>query len=155
MERHERAGVRDGRLMLWLRLARVYARVQQATAMHLRDYDLTIAQFDVLAQVGAHEGLTQQELAAALLVTQGNVTQLLDRMQERGLLERRRTPGARGKRVYLTEAGWGLNRRAVPAQEALIRDLFDLDDDDAVVMYRLLRRIERGFDAGDDREVTT
>lgn len=71
----------DPGVLAWLRLARVYTAIDRRTAQFLRRFDLTTAQFDVIAQVGAHEGLTQQELAEALLVTKGNVTQLLDRLE--------------------------------------------------------------------------
>jgi len=146
MEAH-RAGplqVRDERLLAWLRLARIAARVDQATADHLRAWDLTVAQFDVLAQVGARPGLSQQELAGALLVTKGNVTQVLDRMEARGLVERRQEPGRRGNCLHLTAAGWRLNRDVVPAQERLIRDLFaGVSDDEARALHRLLRTLDR------------
>jgi DNA-binding PadR family transcriptional regulator len=39
-------------------------------------------------EVGRARGLSQQDLAATLLVTKGNVTQLLDRMQRDGLIVR-------------------------------------------------------------------
>jgi DNA-binding MarR family transcriptional regulator len=45
---------------------------------------LNNAQFDVLAHVGAVEGMTQQELADSILVTKGNVALLLDRVEGRG-----------------------------------------------------------------------
>jgi DNA-binding MarR family transcriptional regulator len=131
-------------VLAWLRLARVYTAIDRRTAQFLRQFDLTTAQFDVIAQVGAHEGLTQQDLAEALLVTKGNVTQLLDRLEERGLIERRVEPGRRGKALYLTTTGWALNRQAVPAQEAMIASLFEsLDLEDRNRLGALLRRIDR------------
>src|SRR6478752_7087481 len=114
----ERNGTRDNRVIAWMRLARVYTLIDRESASLLRQFDLSVAQFDVIAQVGAREGRTQQELADALLVTKGNITQLLDRLEERRLIERRTEPGRRGKMLYLTDSGWNLNRQAVPAQEA-------------------------------------
>lgn len=100
---------------LWGRLARFYERQLRLAGVHLRAWGLSTAQFDVLAQVGAHEGMTQQELAERLLVTQGNITQLLDKLERRGLL--RRCPEGRLKRLVLTEAGRRLRDDVVPAQE--------------------------------------
>ena len=138
---------RDPGVLAWIRMARIHARVQALTADRLRAHDLTIAQFDVIAQVGGNEGMTQQELAGALLVTKGNVTQLLDRLEARGLIERRTEPGRRGNRLYLTDAGWRLNRAAVPEHEALVRDLFaGLSGDNARTMNRLLRQLDRSLD---------
>lgn len=137
---------RDPGLLAWLRLARVYTAIDRRTAQFLRQFDLSTAQFDVIAQVGAREGLSQQELAEALLVTKGNVTQLLDRLEERGLIERRTEPGRRGKALYLTEAGWALNRQAVPAQEAMIASLFEpMERDDRIRLGTLLRTVDRAL----------
>lgn len=61
--------VRRPGLLVWLRLARVYQKVDRAAAEGMRCHDLSMAQFDVLAQVGAAEGISQQQLADSLLVT--------------------------------------------------------------------------------------
>jgi len=106
----------------WLLLARVFQQVHRASVDLLRRWDLSVAQFDVLVQVGLREGLTQQQLADQLLVTKGNVCQLLDRMEERGLLERRQE--GRANRLYLTEKGRALRSEAMPAQEQLIEGIF-------------------------------
>lgn len=100
---------------LWGRLARFYERQLRLAGAHLRAWDLSTAQFDVLAQIGRHEGMTQLELAERLLVTQGNITQLLDKLERRGLL--RRCPEGRLKRLVLTEAGRRIHDDVVPAQE--------------------------------------
>ncbi len=60
--RPRRAGV-----VAWLRLARVYQKLERAGMEHLRCWGLSVPQFDILAHVSAAEGLTQQELATARL----------------------------------------------------------------------------------------
>lgn len=106
----------------WLRLARVFQKVDRASVDLLRQWDLSVAQFDVLVQVGNSEGLTQQQLADRLLVTKGNVCQLLDRMEERGLLVRQQE--GRANHLYLTAKGKELRAEALPAQEHLIESIF-------------------------------
>jgi DNA-binding MarR family transcriptional regulator len=131
-------------VLVWLRLARAYQKVDRASIAHLRGHGLSLAQFDVLARVGAAEGLTQQELADALLVTKGNVCQLLDRMAGLGLLVRR--PEGRTNRVFLTEAGRRLVEEVVPSQEALITRLFQpLSPDDQRELLGLLRKLDRAL----------
>ena len=126
----------------WLRLIRVHQKVGRALAEHLRRWDLSVAQFDVLAQVGVREGITQQELADALLVTKGNICQILDRMEAAGLLVRRQD--GRRKRLYLTDVGRTLRAEAVPAQEALIAQQFSaLAPGEQVQLLRLLRKLDR------------
>jgi DNA-binding MarR family transcriptional regulator len=100
---------------LWGRIARFYARQLRLASTHLRGWELSVAQFDALAMIGRHHGLTQQELAARLLVTQGNITQLLDKLEGRGLL--RRCPEGRVNRLVLTDAGRQLHDVVVPEQE--------------------------------------
>jgi DNA-binding MarR family transcriptional regulator len=129
-------------VLAWMRLARVYHKVDRASAAHLRRRGLSVAQLDVLARVGARPGMTQGELAEALLVTKGNVCQLLDRMEAEGLLERRRE--GRAKRLHLTPRGRALAGEVVPAQERVVDGLFGVLDPAAQrQLLALLRRLDR------------
>ena len=130
---------------MWLRLMRVYTRLEARSQRQLRTHGLTGAQFDVLAQVGAREGCTQQELADSLLVTKGNVTQLLDRMEECGWLTR--THEGRTKRVRLTRAGHALRRRVLQEHERyMAAQLAALPTAEQKALAQLLRKIERSLD---------
>ncbi len=127
---------------LWTRLARAYERNIRLAEGRLRGWDLSVAQFDVLAQVGAHEGITQQALAKRLLVTQGNITQLLDKLERRGLI--RRCPDGRLKRLTLTEEGWRLRERVVPGQEQFQAEQFAaLTPEEQRLLLALLRKLQR------------
>jgi DNA-binding MarR family transcriptional regulator len=93
--------------------------------------------------LGLHEGITQQELADRLLVTKGNISQLIARMERRGLI--RRCQEGRAMRLHLTEAGRHLRAAALPAQEALVaRHFAHLTPDEARALHTLLRRVDRG-----------
>src|SRR5436190_2879678 len=81
-------GLRRPAVLAWLHLMRISHRVQQATAAELNVHGLSNAQFDVLTQIGAAEGISQLDLAQRLFVTQGNVTQLLDKMEARDWIQR-------------------------------------------------------------------
>jgi DNA-binding MarR family transcriptional regulator len=105
----------------WLRFARVYHRIDHRLIAQLRARDLSLAQFDVLSQVGASEGLTQQVLADRLLVTKGNICQLLDRMEDADLLVRRQD--GRSNRIYLTAGGRRLVQEVLPEHETLVASL--------------------------------
>lgn len=127
---------------LWARIARIYSHNMRQAAARLRALDLSVAQFDALAQIGAHEGLTQQELAQRLLVTEGNITQLLDRLQQRGLIARCRE--GRLKRLVLTETGRQLRDKAVPGQEWFQADQFAaLTPDERRTLLALLGKVQR------------
>ena len=130
----------------WLRLMRVFQKIDRASGEHLRAWDLSVAQFDVLAHVGASEGTTQQELADSLLVSKGNVCQLLDRMEGRGWILRRQE--GRANRLFLTEEGRELFEEVVPAHEAMIAGRFSvLSEEEQSQLYELLRKFDRALDA--------
>ena len=82
------SGVRNPGLLAWLYMMRVSNKIHHASADHLEKYDLTAAQFDVLAHLNAKSGISQQALSERLLVTKGNVCGLIDRMESRGLVSR-------------------------------------------------------------------
>jgi DNA-binding MarR family transcriptional regulator len=118
--------------------------VDHSTVERLRPWDLSVAQFDVLAQVGAHDGLTQQQLAAALLVTKGNICQLLDRLERLGLVRRQQV--GRANRLHLTDAGRALREQVVPAQETLVAErLAALTPDEQRTLLSLLRKLDHAF----------
>ncbi len=143
-ELEARAGAERAALLAWLRLARAFQKIDRASAAHLRAWDLSVAQFDALAQLGAAEGITQQELADRLLVTKGNVSQLLDRMERRGLI--RRCQEGRAMRLFLTDTGRRLHAAAVPAQEALITGRFAaLTPAEQRQLLGLLRKLDRAL----------
>ncbi|HEY7019770.1 MAG TPA: MarR family transcriptional regulator [Ktedonobacterales bacterium] len=136
---------------LWVRFARVFHRMDRRLVAQLRARDLSLAQFDVLAQVSASEGLTQQELADRLLVTKGNVCQLLDRMEDADLLTRRQD--GRANRVYLTASGARLVQEVLPEHEALISSLLSaLTPDEQRQLRVLLRTLDHNL-RGDEGEV--
>src|SRR5262245_13622574 len=108
------SGLRQPAVLAWLRLARVFQKIDTRSERFFRTHDLNTAQFDVLAHVGAAGGMTQQELANALLVTKGNISQLLAKLEQDGLIVRR--PQGRTNCLFLTERGQTLFDKVVPQQ---------------------------------------
>jgi DNA-binding MarR family transcriptional regulator len=139
-------------VVTWLRLTRTHQKIHHAATAQVRPFGLTLAQFDVLAHVSAAEGLPQQDLADALLVTKGNVCQLVDRLEERGLIARRQD--GRVNRLYLTEAGRALVAEVIPAHEAAIAERFAaLPRSDQVKLHALLRRLDRALAPAQGTEI--
>src|SRR5919107_1451307 len=150
-ESRDRGGsLRRASVLAWLRLLRVSQKVERDLAGQLKLWGLNNAQFDVLAHVGVAEGITQQELADSLLVTKGNVAQLLDRMQKRGLIER--CPEGRINRLFLTEEGRRTFAGVVPAHEALIDErLSVLSREEQKQLLELLRKLDHALDRRDSK----
>ena len=138
-------GVKTPALLGWLRLMRVYHKVSRRSAERLKGWGLSVAQFDVLAHVGAAEGITQQELADTLVVSKGNVCQLLDKMEGRGLISR--VQEGRANRLFLTHEGRRLFEDVVPAHEASIAERFSvLSEADQAQLHELLRKFDRALE---------
>ncbi len=132
-------------VLAWIRLARVFQKVDRASSEGMRHHDLSMAQFDVLAHVGANEGISQQQLANSLLVTKGNVCQLLDRMEKSGLIQRH--PEGRTNRLYPTEYGRKLFAQVVPAHEERIAEMFtSLSREEQSQLLRLLRKVDQSLE---------
>ena len=129
----------------WMRLTRIYHKVERRSAERLKGWGLSVAQFDVLAHVGAAEGITQQELADTLVVSKGNVCQLLDKMEGRGWISR--VQEGRANRLFLTDEGRRLFEDVVPAHEAGIAGQFSvLSEVDQALLHELLRKFDCALD---------
>ena len=141
-------------LRVWFRFIRLNRRVTAAMGAELRALGLSIPQFDVLSTLTEREGLTQQDLAARLYVTKGNVSGLIDRLVEAGSVERRPIPGdRRSHALHLTPAGAALAARGLAAQAAYVARTLgrfsgpDLAAFEALVLeWRALARDDSGPD---------
>ncbi|MBP1155552.1 MULTISPECIES: MarR family transcriptional regulator [unclassified Paenibacillus] len=128
-------------ILLWFRLSRFYNQSIRETNHHLKKWNMTAAQFDVLAQVGAAGRITQQELAEKLVVTKGNITQLIHKVEELGWIEREQD--WKTKYVSLTEAGKALFDDVVPLQERFQAAQFGkLNSSEQKQLVALLKKLQ-------------
>lgn len=75
------------------------------------------SEYDVLVNIagGAREGVRPTDLAERVLLTKSGLTRLLDRLVERGFIERHACPtDRRGQLIVLTAEGRHAFRRATP-----------------------------------------
>lgn len=105
-----------------MRLTRVFAKMQRAAAVQLRHWELSVAHFDVLVQTGLAEGLSQRELAERLLISKGNLSQLLDKMERDDLLARCRE--GRVNCLRLTTRRGTLYAEVLPARQEMVEATF-------------------------------
>lgn len=107
---------------MWLRLAKCYNLALRDVRASLRDA-CTLPQFDVLSQLKRSDerGLTFSELSRLLLVTAGNLTGIIDRLEEQGLVRRETNPEDRRETfIKLTDKGRDYATEIIPKHE---RDL--------------------------------
>ncbi|MED3729341.1 MarR family winged helix-turn-helix transcriptional regulator [Priestia filamentosa] len=127
-------------LMLWFRITRIYNQSIRESNQHLKKWELSTAQFDVLFQVGSHERLSQQELANRLFVTKGNITQLLSKMEDLGLIKREQE--WKTKYLSLTEEGKEYFYEVVPKQEHFqVSQFSNLNYKEKKQLLNLLKKI--------------
>ena len=96
------------RLRLWLRLLRVARAIESELRERLRlTFAITLPQFDVMAALARKpDGMKMTELSRFLMVSNGNVTGIIDRLVADGLVAREATAGdRRSVRVRLTDKG--------------------------------------------------
>jgi MarR family 2-MHQ and catechol resistance regulon transcriptional repressor len=138
-------------LGLWVSLARCYATYSKAVAATVQHHGLTLPQFGALEALYHLGPLTLGDLADKLLVTGGNVTYVMDRLEGQGLVARFRS--ADDRRVVLaclTEAGRDLVARVFPEHAEHIEHLCrHLEPDEQDELRRLLKVLGKGI-ARDD-----
>ncbi len=93
---------------------------------HIRSMGLTPPQFSVIAELGGTQGMTAVELANSTLHAKASLTGIIDRLVDKGLVERRPIPGdRRAMNVRLTKKGEGLHRKCFVAQANFVRPYFE------------------------------
>lgn len=96
------------RLRLWLRLLRATRMIEGELRERLRSrHNTTLPRFDVLAALYRHEkGLRMSALSSELMVSNGNVTGIVERLVSEGLVMRHAVEGDRRATVVrLTRKG--------------------------------------------------
>ncbi|MBT3532348.1 MAG: MarR family transcriptional regulator [Rhodospirillaceae bacterium] len=133
-------------LRLWLRLLTCTNLVEGEIRRRLRqDFATTLPRFDLLAQLDRHpDGLSLTGLSNRMMVSNGNLTGLVDRLEADGLVERRPDPNdGRSTRVALTRAGKSHFDAMTPAHEAWVNDLLDgLSTDEIQRLHDLLGKLK-------------
>ncbi|MFI7063065.1 MarR family winged helix-turn-helix transcriptional regulator [Kribbella sp. NPDC050124] len=125
------------------RLHRIANHLTGELTLLYAKYGLSEGEFDVLAalrRAGSPYERAPGEIALHTMVTTGAVTKRVDRLEQAGLVQRRRSDDdGRGRVVRLTPAGRRLFDRAFTAHMANERRLLDaLDPDDAKQLEQLL-----------------
>lgn len=132
-------------LKLLVVLMRTHASVGAHLQANVAEHGLTLTEFGIL-EVLYHKGpLLLGEVQKRILVSSGGVTYLVDRLEGKGLVERRACPEDRRARyAALTSAGEALIARIFPAHAALIEELMStLSLDEQRTAVKLLRRLGR------------
>jgi DNA-binding MarR family transcriptional regulator len=140
------------RLRLWIRLLRTARAVEAELRERLRvDFATTLPQFDVMAALARKEaGMTMTELSRFLMVSNGNVTGIIDRLvAEKIVLRRVSAEDRRAIVVRLTPKGASQFAQIAKVHEGWVDKLlsdYDNAESEAVIQHLdgLATRIRNG-----------
>lgn len=136
------------RLKTWIRLLGV-TRVAES---HLREFlrvkhDTTLPRFDVMAALWRRrDGVTMSELSRMLLVSNGNATAVVDRLEKDGLAKRTQSEADRRTIfVALTDEGLRVFEGLATEHEREVNALFsNLSEADLETLTEIFKRMGKG-----------
>jgi DNA-binding MarR family transcriptional regulator len=118
-------------------------RIAALFARSLEPLGLRPPHFGLMTMIDAEPGRTQQQLVSSSMIDASSMVAILDDLEERGLVERRRNPADRRKHaVHLTRRGAGTLARARKiAIEVADEALAPLDAAEQATLRALLRKL--------------
>jgi DNA-binding MarR family transcriptional regulator len=142
----------DDRISLrtWLRLLACSNLIEGQVRSLLREqFETTLPRFDVLAQLEAArqnsvQGLTMSDLSRRLMVTNGNLTGLIDRLAREQLVSRSVSPTDRRTQIVrITPTGRRVLNAIAPDHLSWIQSMFSgLSPDECLQLYTLLGKLK-------------
>ncbi len=132
-------------LGLWLSMIKSYRLIQSDLAAKLQsEFNLSLPQFQLLAQIAGHEnGRRMSDLADALLMSNGNITGLANRLALKGWVQIQKSASdKRVSYVKLSETGQAAFAEILKSYESWVNAHFDtLSETESHNMRQYLRMI--------------
>ena len=139
------------RLRLWIRLLRAARVVEGELRERLKtQFEMTLPRFDVMSALyRERDGMLMSDLSRFLLVSNGNVTGIVDRLVSDGFVVRSNREGDRRTSIVrLTEAGEIRFAEMASAHENWIEELLkDISEEDARRLSSMLKSFRSKWEA--------
>ena len=121
--------------------------IQKRLLERVKASGLTLGQPKVLDYLKDHDGASQKEIAAGCFIEAGSLTSILNRMEEKGLIERRMLNGNRRTfHIFMTESGKKSQKLVeeafVEIEEAAWKDI---SPEEAEVFMKIYHKIYRNL----------
>ena len=143
-------------LRLWLRALSFASMVERRVRSRLHvDFDVTLPRFDVMAALyDAPAGLSMGEVSRRLMVSNGNVTGIVERLDRDGLVWRRTNPeDRRSQLVRLTDSGRTTFEGMAEAHEGWISAMLSgLSEEEVEQLKYLLGKAKQSVANSDGKE---
>jgi DNA-binding MarR family transcriptional regulator len=144
----EAPGDHKAELRLWLRLLATNTLIETEIRRRLRErFAVTLPRFDLMAQLERKpHGMTLGELSQRMMVTNGNVTGLVDRLLAEEIISRKQHKSDRRSHIVsLTEKGRRQFARMAKEHENWIARMFGgLSAGDSEALTKLLGKLKLG-----------
>jgi MarR family transcriptional regulator, 2-MHQ and catechol-resistance regulon repressor len=133
-------------LNAYVKLMRAAESLTARVHKHLSSVGLTISQFGVLEALYHVGPLSQRDLGLKILRSSGNITLVIDNLEKRGLVKRKRDRADRRFFiVHLTDKGQKLIRQIFPPHAALIaNEMSVLNATDQKILGDLCKKVGKG-----------
>jgi len=121
--------------------------IQKKLMEQLKDTGLTLGQPKVLDYLKDHDGASQKEIAAGCLIEAGSLTSILNRMEEKDLIERKMLNGNRRTfHIFMTEAG-KKNQKLIEETFEKIEEtaLHNISEEEQKVFMEIFHKIYRNL----------
>ncbi len=130
--------------LIGYRLKRAYMQIQPEAQRVLAEDDLRVVSFSCLSIIADNTGIVQSELADALQMERSNLVVIIDELEQRGLITRKKVPTDR-RRYALTATLRGRRLRDRAAEKVRTAEdeiIGRLDDKDRAHLRAVLERLE-------------
>ena len=133
--------------ILWVRLNMTFQLIYHEIQKTLKKESLTLPQLDILVCLGRAEGLTLGEIGERLMVTGGNITGVMDRLEKSGYVYRDRDKDDRRViRAMLTPKGILLHKDILPIFQKKWKEIVGiLSPEEQRLLNRLLKKFSHGL----------
>lgn len=133
----------DKQLETWALFRKTFAKLQRIAEDDLRKYGTTPSQFNILWNLSVEESTPMSELSKQSACVNSNITSIIGRMEERGLVKRTQDKkDRRVVRVELTEDGKELYKKTVlPHKQFLAKMLECYNENELSELNKLLDKV--------------
>lgn len=133
----------------YLVLMQTSKAVQERMRLEMAKYNLSITEFSVLEVLYLKGKQTIQQIGNSILISSGSMTYVIDKLEQRGLLNRSACPTDRRViHVSLADDGIDLMKEIIPKHQELVDYMFDsLNTDEAEKLVHLLKKVRKRVEA--------
>lgn len=112
--------------------------------MELTEFSLNLTEFSVLEVLYHKDKQTIQQIVNHVLISSGSMTYVIDKLEQRGLLNRMSCPDdRRAIHIALTNDGQQLMEKIMPKHREFVNDLFEpFNEEKKTIFIDMLKKIK-------------